>query len=805
MVGIVVVSHSLNLAREAVNLALHMVQGPAPRIEIAAGASDDRLGTDAARVAEAIGAADDGDGVVVIMDLGSAVLSAELALELLPDPSTEIRLVPSAFLEGIFAAVISAAAGAQIDVVARDAEEALQAKASQLDQAPHATDVAPPAIARPAVVAEATVVNGDGIHARPAALIVAALASSDAQVTIGTEGSAPVSARSPTALMSLGARAGDVLRIEADGAGAAAAVDQILVLVRDGFGEQRAEGRRAQQGERRSLPLGVSRGRAVGPALRMPDPIAEPDPTLRIPESERPAALTRLNHAANGVAEQLRERRTAAGTVGQLLDATAAMATDPELLADASRRVHDDGLTPERAVWEAMELAADSMRAAGPRQALRVSDLYGLRNRMVALLTGGSASGVPDPGHPFVLLAVDLAPADAAELDPGRCLAIVTEDGGPTSHTAIIARSLGIPAVIAARGATAIPNGTLLLVDGSTGELIKEPTLDQQATAAASRPPRERLAGPGSTADGHRVALLANITSDADVAAALECGAEGVGLYRTELCFLDRAEAPGIAEQVSAYRGVLSRFGGCRVVVRTLDAGSDKALPFLGHAEEPNPALGVRGIRTAVSYPQVLHDQLRAIRGAAEPESAEVWVMAPMITALEEVRSFARAARGVGLPIIGVMIETPAAALQAEQILAEVDFVSVGTNDLAQYTFAADRHSADLAALTDPWQPALLRMIDMVGRAAAASGKPVGLCGEAAADPLLALVLVGLGISSLSMSPIALAEVGRSLTAVTLEDCRRAARAACDSDSPAAAQEAVRGITGFDKLSPPGC
>jgi multiphosphoryl transfer protein len=796
MVGIVVVSHSFHLAREAVALALQMVQGPAPRIEIAAGASDDRLGTDAARVAEAITAADDGNGVVVIMDLGSAVLSAELALELLAGPPTEIRLVPAAFVEGIFAAVISAAAGAQIDVVARDAEEALQAKATQLDQSQPPTDVAPQAIARPAVVADATVVNRDGIHARPAALIVAALASSDAQVMIGTERSAPVSARSPTALMSLGARAGDLVRIEADGAGAAVAVDQILALVRDGFGEQRAEeGLRAQRDARGSVPLGVSPGRVVGPALRMPDPIPEPDPNFRIPESERPAALARLSNAAYEVAEQLRGRRTAAGTVGQLLDATAAIAMDPELLADACMRVRDRGLAPERAVWEAMEVAADSMRTAGPRQALRVSDLYGVRNRIVALLTDRSAEGVPDPGHPFVLLAVDLAPADAAELDPGRCLAIVTEDGGPTSHTAIIARSLGIPAVVAARGATAIPDGTLLLVDGSTGELIKEPNLEQQATAVkVGMLHRERLTDPGRTADGHRVALLANITSVADVAAALECGAEGVGLYRTELCFLDRAEAPGIAEQVGAYRDVFSRFRGRRVVVRTLDAGSDKVLPFLGHAEEPNPALGVRGIRTAVSYPKVLHDQLKAIRDAAEPESAEVWVMAPMITALEEVRSFARAVRGVGLPVIGVMIETPAAALQAQQILAEVDFVSIGTNDLAQYTFAADRHSADLASLNDPWQPALLRMIDIVGRAGAVSGKPVGLCGEAAADPLLALVLVGLGISSLSMSPLALAEVGRSLAVVTLEDCRRAAGAACDSDSPAAAREAVRKI-----------
>jgi multiphosphoryl transfer protein len=337
----------------------------------------------------------------------------------------------------------------------------------------------------------------------------------------------------------------------------------------------------------------------------------------------------------------------------------------------------------------------------------------------------------------------------------------------------------------------------LLLVDGSTGEVIKEPTIDQQATATVPRLHRDVLAGPGRTADGHGVALLANVASASNAAAARKCGAEGVGLYRTELCFLDRSDAPSVAEQASAYRGVFSAFGGRRVVVRTLDAGSDKALQFLGHAEEPNPALGVRGFRLAASRPEILHDQLKAIKQAAEAESAEVWVMAPMIATVGEARSFAQASRAAGLPIIGVMIETPAAALQAEQILAELDFVSIGANDLAQYTFAADRQSADLASLNDPWQPALLRMIKMVGEAAAGS-KPVGVCGEAAADPLLAPVLVGLGVSSLSMAPGALAGVGQSLAAVTLEECRRAAQVACEADSPAAAREAVRAVISRD-------
>jgi phosphoenolpyruvate-protein phosphotransferase/dihydroxyacetone kinase phosphotransfer subunit len=797
MVGIVVVSHSSDLARAAVGLALQMVNGPAPRIEIAAGAADDRLGTDAVRVAEAIGAADDGQGVVVIMDLGSAVLNAELALELLPEPGIETRLVSAAFVEGIFAAVISAAAGAELDAVAREAENALHAKAAQLGhmEPPASADVN---LARPAIVAKATIVNPDGIHARPAALIVEALTSLGAQVTIATEHAAPVSARSPTALMSLGTQAGDVLRIEADGAGADTAVDRIVALVHEGFGELPDVDRPSMEvpgsDTLSQQPRGVSPGRVVGPALRMPNLIVEPDPTARILETERPAAIQRLGRAAAYVAKQLRSRITAAGGMAELLEAIATMATDPDLLSDASSRIRDDGLLPERAVWETFGAAGDALRAAGPRQAERIADLYEVRNQIISALLGRTAPVSPDPGHPYVLVAVDLALTDVAELDAERCLAIVTERGGATSHAAIVARSLGIPAVVGVAGASAIPDGTLLLVDGSTGDLVMDPSTDQQATAIARRSERDPLVGPGGTADGHRVALLANIGSPGDAAAALECGAEGVGLYRTELGFLDRTEQPSVAEQVRAYRSVFATFAGRRVVVRTLDAGSDKALPFLELAEEANPALGVRGFRAAATRPEVLYDQLKAIKEAADAETADVWVMAPMITTLEEVRSFAQVAHSVDLPIIGVMIETPAAALQAEQILAEVDFVSIGTNDLAQYTFAADRQSAPLASLNNPWQPALLRMIEMVTRAATVSGKPVGVCGEAAADPLLALVLTGLGISSLSMAPRALAGVGHSLAAVTFEQCRRAARATCESDSPTSAREAARAV-----------
>ena len=353
--------------------------------------------------------------------------------------------------------------------------------------------------------------------------------------------------------------------------------------------------------------------------MRMPDPITEPDPAIRVPEAERPSAIKRLASCAADVAEQLRSRSTAAGTVGQLLEATAAMATDPDLIADASTRILDHGLTPERAIWEAIGSVADTIRGAGSRQAERVSDLYDIRNRIVSSLTGRAVPGVPDPGHPFVLLAVDLAPAEAAGLDATRCLAIVTEEGGPTSHTAIIARSLGIPAVVAARDAMTIPDGTLLLVDGSTGEVIKEPTTDQQATAATPRRPhREKLTSPGSTADGHRVALLANIgpltTHPQPSSAALKalgCTAPSSASSTKPRRHRSLSRWP---PTVPCSRASVA--GGWWCVLWTL-APTRHFRSSSTARSAANPALGIRGFRIADFYPQVLHDQLKAIKEAA--------------------------------------------------------------------------------------------------------------------------------------------------------------------------------------------
>jgi phosphoenolpyruvate-protein phosphotransferase len=508
----------------------------------------------------------------------------------------------------------------------------------------------------------------------------------------------------------------------------------------------------------------------------MTDQLQEPVNAAELPVQDRSAAVARIEAASASVATALQAKADlVSGSAREILEATVLLATDPEFIGDASARVTDAGQAPERAVWAAASDIAAMFTEQGGLLATRVPDLHDVRDRIVAELLGRPAPGLPDRTEPYVLVARDLAPADTALLDPAVCRAIVTVEGGPTSHTAIIARALGLPAVVAARHALDITEGSTVIVDGTTGVIIVDPTDEQVAHAEHQTARVATFNGTGATKDGHRVQLLANVASPDSVAEALAANAEGVGLFRTEFCFLDHAEAPSVEEQVQAYRQVFAAFPGKKVIIRTLDAGADKPLAFVTEVDEVNPALGIRGYRTAWRRPELLDTQLRAIATAAAAETADVGVMAPMIATVEESAAFAALCSEHGLPTAGVMIETPAAAITAEDILQAVDFASLGTNDLAQYTMAADRLMGELALLNDPWQPAVLRMIREVSLAGIATGKPVGVCGEAAADPLLAAILVGLGVTSLSMSPRALGGVAELLESVTVQQCRDAA------------------------------
>lgn len=549
---------------------------------------------------------------------------------------------------------------------------------------------------------------------------------------------------------------------------------------------------------RRLVGIGVSPGLASGDVVRMPPPVAEPPAGLRLAGEEPEAAAARIAAAASAVQRALDAAADLSeGAARDVLEATAMMAGDPTLVARAQALVRT-GLAPERAVWEAAEAVRSALLADGGYLAERARDVADVRDRVVAELTGRPAPGVPRVGRRYVLVAADLAPADTATLDPGEVVALVTAAGGPTSHTAILARALGIPAVVAAPGACDLADGATVLVDGGAGVVVVGPAPGQVAAAAAvarARSGRRRLHGPGRTRDGRHVPLLANVGRPEEAAAAAEAGAEGVGLFRTEFCFLDRAEAPSRDEQVERYREVLRAFRGRRVVVRTLDAGADKPLPFLAAAGEPNPALGVRGLRATAAHPGLLEDQLAAIAAAAAAEgagAADVGVMAPMVATVAEAAGFAERARAAGLARVGVMVEVPAAALLAGPILARVDFASVGTNDLTQYAMAADREVGELAALATPWQPAVLRLVAATCEGAARQGRPVGVCGEAAADPALAVVLVGLGVESLSMGAAALPDVAAVLAEVTADECRGLADLAVGAASAEEARSRVR-------------
>ncbi|MFB6810358.1 phosphoenolpyruvate--protein phosphotransferase [Streptomyces sp. NPDC056387] len=539
--------------------------------------------------------------------------------------------------------------------------------------------------------------------------------------------------------------------------------------------------------------IGVGAGSAAGPVARMASVPALPAPR---PVADPAAEAAAVRAALGAVVTDLDERAARVrGPGSDVLAAQAMMAADP-VLADAAAALAERGTDGAHALATAFDGFRTALVAAGGHFAERVADLDDLRDRAVAHLLGLPVPGLPDPGHPYVLVAEDLAPADTALLDPARVLALVTVRGGPTSHTAILAKALGVPAVVGCAGAMELQDGRQVLVHGADGVVEPDPS-PQSLGRAAERERRRReltarVQGPGRTADGHPVALLVNLGAPHELPGAAAADAEGVGLFRTEFLFLDRAEAPGLAEQAAAYRRVFAAFAGRRVVVRTLDAGADKPLLFATAADEENPALGVRGLRTAARDPQLLETQLAAIAEAAGDGAAQVWVMAPMVSVPSEAAEFAARVRAHGLPLAGAMIEVPAAALRTDRLAEVCDFFSIGTNDLAQYTFAADRTLGSLAELLDPWQPALLALVASAARSAAEHGRPIGVCGEAAADPTLALVLVGLGVTSLSAAPASLPEVRAALAAHTLAECRELAELALLADDAADARGKVR-------------
>jgi phosphotransferase system enzyme I (PtsI) len=540
--------------------------------------------------------------------------------------------------------------------------------------------------------------------------------------------------------------------------------------------------------------IGVSAGTAHGPVAVVATAIGVD--TTETPSNDPAGDAAIVQQAMNRVSAQLKERATrSSGNSSEVLTATAQLAADRGLLKTVSKHLQGgEGLTSS--VHNAVEEYASKLQQIGGYMAERVTDLYDVRDRVICELRGVPAPGVPELLEPSILVAKDLAPAETATLNPSIVLGIITEEGGPTSHTAILAAQLGIPAAVKVAGIVhEAQHCDQIALDGGLGTVLIDPSEGEIAEFSARSDRRSALLsashGPGLTRDGKHIALLSNIGSAADATKASSMDLEGSGLFRTEFMFLDRQDAPSVEEQTDTYTRVLEAFADRRVVVRTLDAGADKPLAFTQMPSEDNPALGIRGLRLGMRKQELLDTQLEALSRAYKATHGDLWVMAPMVADVEEARWFAQKVRALGLPKVGVMIEVPGAALRASRVLREVDFASIGTNDLAQYTMAADRLNGDLSSLLSPWQPAVLEMISFACQGGAATNSHVGVCGEAGGDPLLALVLVGLGVTSLSMAPKKVSAVRASLGMHDFARCQTMAQAALDSSTAAEAREAV--------------
>ncbi|WP_227997667.1 phosphoenolpyruvate--protein phosphotransferase [Nocardia australiensis] len=898
MIGIVAVSHSHALATAAVALATEMLHNQPVRIEVAAGLDTETLGTDAVAVADAISAADSGDGALVLMDLGSAVLSAELAVDLLDSPH-EVRLCAAPFVEGLIAAAVSAAGGADLEEAASEAENALAGKHTHLGvptatppdasaaQVPNPLNPETESAGRdvgPTATGTFIVTNDHGLHARPATRLVAEVRDLPATVRLSnlTTGVGPASGRSLSRIAALGALSGHEIEVAATGSGAAEAVDRVLALAAHRFGESpttateippspgRGTGANritaANEGSGSNIgaaddsirltlsadaddarltpadrqagpnhistgpgspieptdaghlftavsdsarptpsgedvgadtssvrssagPLGASAGIGIGPVWRLGH--AE----FVVPETATgPTALERhlLDLAIAAVRADIERTRADAGPEADIFEAHLFLLDDDELI-EAVQAGIDTGLTAASAWDRVLESAAAQLdRLTDDYQRARAADLRAVRDQVLGALLGESTEIISRAG---ILVAADLTPAQAAGLDRDVVTGIVLAQGSPTSHSAILARSRGIPTVVGAGvPVLAIPEGTLVVLDGAEGRLVIAPDAAVLAefTGLATwqreqRRTAEAEAGkPAITRDGTVIHVAANIGAELDAAESVRNGADLAGLVRTEFLFLGRDHAPSIDEQEQAYRAVAEAFGGRRIVLRTLDVGGDKPLPYIDQPTEANPFLGVRGIRLALARPGLLRDQLTAIGRVAADHP--VSVMFPMVTQLEELLAARRILDEVlpaGVtPDVGIMVEVPAAAAKTAIFAEHVDFFSIGTNDLTQYTLAAERGNDALSTLADPLDPGVLRLIAMVCEAAGTAR--VAVCGEAAADPIAAALLLGLGVHELSVAPPAIPLIKAAIRTLDLTECRTAATRALHSASATA-------------------
>ncbi|MDP5279653.1 phosphoenolpyruvate--protein phosphotransferase [Sphingomonas sp. DG1-23] len=644
---------------------------------------------------------------------------------------------------------------------------------------------------------DVTVDATHGIHARPAARIAAALRPFVAEVTLGA-GDKSANARSTVALLGLGVGSGATVRIAGTGADARAAVDAVAELILSGLGEHGAA-TPATPAIRSQGPVCASPGLAIGQALQLRAA------DQAVPQDGVDAAAERAALDA-ALAQITGELAGARGAAAEIAEAHRALLDDPELIRAADEQVAA-GRSAGFAWRAATGQAADAIRATGDALLMeRVADLKDLERQVVAALLGTPGTSVPALRPDTILIAEDLLPSQFLALDTANLAGICTAAGGPTSHVAILAASAGIPMLVAAgEGVLAIAEGTPIILDADIATIVVDPAPEALAEAserlATARERRARDAAeahqPCRMADGTRIEIFANLGSVTDAAAAVAAGAEGCGLLRTEFLFLDRETAPDEEEQRETFSRIAATLGERPLIVRTLDIGGDKPVPYLPSAHEENPALGLRGVRLSLARPDLMRLQLRAIlRGVP---AAQCRIMLPMVADLGDYRPVrallaeVQTELGVVEPVqLGVMIETPAAAMLAGQIAREADFLSIGTNDLTQYTLAADRGNAAVSQRIDALHPAVLRLIREVGKGAKAAGRWAGVCGGLASDPLAAPILIGLGITELSATSAAIPGLKAVVRKLDLNNCAALAERACDATSAAEVRALAR-------------
>ncbi|TDW81262.1 phosphocarrier protein HPr /phosphoenolpyruvate--protein phosphotransferase /dihydroxyacetone kinase DhaM subunit [Kribbella sp. VKM Ac-2566] len=734
MIGIVVVSHSRALAEAAVGLAAEMVaEDKRPVIAIAAGLDATTFGTDAMAVSEALGTADSPDGVLVLLDLGSAVLSAEMALEFVdPELAARVRLTSAPLVEGLVAAVVTASTDASLDAVAAEAERGLVGKQDHLGVA--AADAAPVVEADRTV--ELVVGNEHGLHARPAARLVGLVNGFDAVVTLTDldNGKGPVDAGSLSMVATLNAQQGHRLRVGASGPQAAEALAAVEELAKQNFGDDPPEPATVGSRAVGSTPGGSGLDVAIGPAVLAG---AQIDLGAYVAGDNE---LGRLNAALATAGEQLDELRD---NHGDIFAAHLALLRDGKVLDDVRTSIAAGASAPAawRQVYDELAAAFEGLDDAYQRE--RAQDVRSVRDRVLRLLVGVTEEAPTDG----ILVVPELDAATAATLDATRIVGIAVRAAGTTGHGVIVARSRGIP-LITGIGDVDVPPGAVVSFDARTGSFEVAPDEERvRATITEREGERARAIAdadqPATTRDGRTIDVLVNVGVVQDAVDAR--GADGSGLVRTEVLFGDRRTAPTVDEQVDAFRAIARALGGKPITIRTWDIGGDKPLPFLPQDREANPFLGERGLRVFRRRPELLRDQLEAIRRTAA--ETPVHVMFPMVTTADEV-AWALQELGPrdGLEV-GIMVEVPAAALRVGSLATELDFVSIGTNDLTQYTTAADRTNAAVAPLADGLDPAVLQLIDHVVRNA---GVRVAVCGDLASDPQAAVLLAALGVSELS-------------------------------------------------------